>query len=207
MDRDNVWSQDSLSLLDVGCATGEFIYYLRTQFPYYKYWGLDYEQRVLDRARTIEELEDVTFVQGSAETFQLGTFDIITRLGVLGLFEDFSISFQNLIEHTKKGGRILIQADFNDDAIDVRVHWRGSHPENQPWITNGHNIYSRKSVSDFLTGRVANFEFIPFEMPFDVEKSQDNPLRGWTIETASGRRMIVNGLCMIFKETILKIEV
>ena len=43
--------EDGLCMLDVGCATGELIYYLETQFPDVNYYGIDVSDDMLNLAK------------------------------------------------------------------------------------------------------------------------------------------------------------
>ena len=201
-----------LSVLDVGCATGELIYYLKTQYPQFAFLGLDHDQLLLDKAQAMGFLNDESWVKGDAEAFNLDRkFDIITCMGVLGLFEDVRICLRNLIKHAQPGGTILIQAPINDDPFDVRIQYRENYPENTAWTVNGWNINARQSIAHFLNteaaDEVSSFDFLPFEMPIDLEKREEQPVRSWTIKTAEGSRILVNGICLVIKDTVLKIDI
>jgi len=211
IDVDDLPLRAPLSLLDVGCATGELIYYLKTQYPTMEFVGLDHDDELLDKARTVPALQDATWIQGDAEAFEMDRkLDIITCLGTITLFEDFRISLRNFIKHLNPGGRILIQALFNDAPIDVRVQFRENYPENENWTINGYNINSRNSVAHFLNtefgNEVSKFDFVPFHMPVDLERREEQPVRAYTVRTADGPRMMVNGICLVLKETILTVD-
>lgn len=49
-------------VLDIGCATGDFIYFFDLIYPNSKKYGIDIMEELLDKAK--EEVKDVTFLQG-----------------------------------------------------------------------------------------------------------------------------------------------
>ncbi|MBI2495393.1 MAG: class I SAM-dependent methyltransferase [Candidatus Omnitrophica bacterium] len=52
----------SLQLLEVGCATGEFYRYLRSRYPYTRYYGLDVSGPAIARAK--QKYAEGTFIMG-----------------------------------------------------------------------------------------------------------------------------------------------
>jgi ubiquinone/menaquinone biosynthesis C-methylase UbiE len=67
---------DSRTLLDVGCGTGQHLFYLQDM---YQIMGLDLDAGLLEIAR--DRLPSVTFHEGNMQDFDLAqTFDVITCL-------------------------------------------------------------------------------------------------------------------------------
>ena len=91
-------SQDNKVFLDAGCATGELIWYGKSQFPQSAFTGLDVSPEMIKSAR--RKLTDCKFFVGSvldSNIFETETFDAITCSGVLSIFDDQKTPIQNMI--------------------------------------------------------------------------------------------------------------
>ena len=53
---------------------------------------------------------------------------------------------------------------------------------NSKTFKKGWNIFSKKSIGDFLVKKkkVKDFKFYKFEMQSDIKKNKKNPIRSWT---------------------------
>lgn len=199
------------SLLDVGCATGELLHHFRQRFPEFRLAGLDNAHNLLTQARSVPGLAGVRLEHGDALTFScdsfgFGPFDFVVCSGVLSIFDDFVPLMENLIRNVRPGGTIFVVSMFNDDDIDVRIRYRDNRHDPERW-QGGFEVHSTATCERWLRGRVASLRFIPFEMPFDVQKRETFPHRAWSLATADGRRLMINGLCLICYEQILEVVV
>lgn len=191
--------------LDVGCATGEMIYYLLQRFPNAIFTGIDNQTQLLSQAKKKKELMNTTFIDADALTYRGELQDIVTCFGVLGIFDQFEPLLTNLVSNTKPGGRIYIHGLFNDVDIDVRVYYK-DHQNGIDW-NRGFNIFSSIQLSKWLESRVASWRFIPFELEVDIPRRNDTPHRAYTAKLEDGKRITINGLCLMLPEMILEITV
>ena len=53
------------NIIDIGCATGELIYYLKKKFKNANFYGLDVHPKLLDYAKKDPDLSDVDFSVGN----------------------------------------------------------------------------------------------------------------------------------------------
>ena len=105
---------DTASILDVGCAAGEQIYYLQKQFPNATFHGLDISVPLIDQA--CERNPKSQFFVGSAldaSSFKQAQFDLVYSSGTLSIFDDPVPFLENLLFWTKNEGVILIFSLFN----------------------------------------------------------------------------------------------
>ncbi len=73
------WSK--VSVLDVGCATGEFYTYLKARYPDVKYEGIDFSVKMLEAAR--RKFPDTSFIQADFMTEKFKkTYDYVVASGV-----------------------------------------------------------------------------------------------------------------------------
>lgn len=191
--------------LDIGCATGELIFFLKQRFPGMQFSGVDNQPDLLARARTEASIGDVAFVEADAIGYRGEPQDFVACFGMLGIFDQFEPLLESLLANTRKGGRIFVQALLNDVDIDVRVYYRDHH-NNKDW-NRGYNVFSMKQISCWLESRVASWRFLPFRIDVDIPRRPDLPHRAYTRRLEDGQRITTNGLCMLLPETLLEITV
>ena len=134
----------NLSILDIGCATGDFVFYLSKTFPQAKLVGIDVMQDLLERAKN--EVPDVTFIRSdisNKKSLPVDKFDAVFMLGVHTIFDDLFPVFDNAISLLKDQGRLYVFSFFNDSDIDTLVKVRTSST-NTAW-QSGWNLFSKKS--------------------------------------------------------------
>ncbi len=181
-------------LLDVGGASGDFVYYIGKRFPDSACTCIEYDSELVALGQ--ERVPACRYIQGDAndmKEFSDRSFDFVTMTGVHSIFDDFRPSLAESIRVTRDGGRCIITGLFNDYPIDALIYWHYAGDENG--LRRGYNFISTQTVSTFLESqdRVAAFRFEPFRIPFDLEKP-DDPIRSWTEPGADGERVIINGI-------------
>jgi len=185
------------SLLDVGGATGEFVYYLHKRFPDLKVSCLEYDSKLVSRGR--ERLPTCNFVTGDAnnmDEFSNNQFNIVTMIGTMSIFNNFEPSLSECIRTAKPQGIIYVVGQFNDFPVDALIQWRYSNSTG-PYNT-GYNLFSKETISAFLTQeeKVTSWDFEKFSLPFDLKKQED-PIRTWTELNNQGERIFRNGIMEI----------
>ena len=194
-------------ICDFGCAAGEFLFYLNKKKPENEYTGIDIRQDLLKKAK--QYIPDATFKRGSVLNKRINKknfFDISFLIGVHPIFDDFEKCFSNLIYWTKPKGEIYICDMFNPDPIDVIIKYRLSENQKKNTFESGWNIFSKKSVTNFLkkNKKVKSYRFEEFIMPFHLKRQKD-PVRSWTVDM-NKKKVMVNGLSIIQPQTLLKIK-
>ncbi len=193
------------SILDVGCARGEFLYYLKKKNMRFKEMvGVDYSHSLINNARNFEGLRGVKFYCKLAEAFNLNKqFDFITAISILSFFDDPKTTLGNLKKHLKNNGILYVVGIFNDYDVDVLIKYRNNKYSNE--FESGMNNYSLKTITKIL--RRLNMRLVScskFKLPFKLKK-QKNPIRSWTLETPDGRKF-VTGAGIIYDMYILGIR-
>lgn len=187
------WRADT-RLLDVGCATGELITYLRDRFPDFRLSGMDISPPMIEVARSRNP--EAEFHCGNvevADSYPPKTADIVLMSGVLDIFDEARPAISNLVQWTAPGGRVIILDITNDEPVDVIVRHRRVGERAGPWEL-GWNIFSKAGLELILRGlpRVKAWRFAPFGMPFALPKRED-PMRTWTMATEHNPFQLVNG--------------
>ena len=199
--------QKGSRICDVGCAAGEFLYYLVEQFPMAQFYGYDIVEDLLVKARG--KVPRAVFEHGSVLDRNLlegESFDVIFLLGVHQIFDEFETCIGNVLSWLRKGGRAYIIGLFNPFPIDVWVKYRLVDDPDRLHREPGWNMFSKESVSRFLAGQDVKFNFHPFEMPFDLLPSEGDLVRTWTFANGDGQRLLTNGLSILCNIEILEIE-
>ena len=184
--------EDELCMLDVGCATGELVYYLEKQFPNVSYYGIDVSDDMLNLAKRkigFAKLNNQSILE--LPLWVDMQFDVIVCLGVVGIFDEIEVTLSNLISSLKDGGRLLLSEQFNDDSVDVIMRYRRVDSDDNDW-ESGWNIFSMKTIEDIAKRYDKKVKWHEFRMPFGIEKG-DDPMRTWTIETEANRHQLILG--------------
>jgi len=195
--------QHHLSILDIGCATGDLLFYLSKTFPQARLVGIDVMPELLERAKN--EVPDVTFIRSdilNKKSLPVDKFDVIFMVGIHTIFDDVFQVFDNAISLLKDKGRLYVFSFFNDSDIDTLVKVRPSST-NTSWQL-GWNLFSKKSIKDYIKNKGMSCKFIDWEMPIDVPKSHD-PLRSWTFKDIQGKRLVINGTGILHTYSLLEI--
>ncbi len=190
------------TLCDVGCAAGDFLYYMQQENGQRDgLTGIDSFDELLNTAR--ERVPECRFLKGdiwSGEGLPTDKFDVVCMSGVLSLFDDFKKPFEHLIKMTKPGGKILVFNPFNSRGCHVEHHYK----------INGELgrivICSHQEIGQWLKERGFMYEFIPFQIKSKLEENHENPLRTFTVPLKNGTNGIVNGVGIWFEQYLLKID-
>lgn len=201
----NIISKDykNPSILDVGCARGEFLYYLKNNIKYDNLCGVDYSPQLIEAAQSFKGLKNVHFHVGSADDFNLNRkFDVIVMSGVLSYFDDIELTLKKLKDHLNLNGKIFILGFFNPQDVDVLIQYR-----NNKYFTtfeSGWNYHSFATVTKVLNKlSMSVIEKYDFNLSFNLLQQED-PCRAWHIETQNGKKFI-NGLGLIYDIQVLEI--
>ena len=198
------------ALLDVGCATGEFLYYSKKILPTFaKFAGLDPSPDMIKHAKT--HVSGVDFFVGSAvddSIFSKREYNVVTCIGVMSIFDDFESPLRNLLSCVKENGLILITGPFNDDPIDIITRYRRADSPQKGWEL-GWNIFSKNSIEKMLqkSGYQLRWVWRPFRLPFALKKRPHDPMRTWTISANENPHQLVNGACQLLNMQTLSIQV
>ena len=193
---------------DVGCAAGEYLYYLTKTFPSVTFRGYDLLPALVEKARI--KVPQTSFFVGSVNDPSLmpsNSADACFLIGVHSIFEEFEPTFSNLISWVKPGGRCYIFGIFNAYPVDVYIKYRASERSGKGPFEAGWNMFSMKSITRFLDQHpaVSGHTFHKFTISVDLQPNPADPVRSWTFKNAESHRLITNGLSIIQQQYALEI--
>jgi len=203
------------TLLDIGSASGDFLFQLLKNNLNIKTVGIDKSSALIQLAKKrlnkrsnpkFHRLDILSTRDRPLLSRLLKTrAEFITILGTLHTFYDFAPILQPLISNpsTKK---ILIHSPFNPDPVNVRVFHQDLSSLYKTY-QSGYNIFSQAAISEFLNSRqVCNFKFIPFVMEKTLIKNPNHPMFNYHLIDKTGKKWLTNGAGLIFQEYILTIN-
>ena len=185
--------------LDIGCATGELIGYLATEFPAWSFVGIDlFEPLIEDARRFVPAAEFLVSDLLQLDAAYDGTFDVIFAVGVISLFEDEDAErfWDKVHALLRPGGTIIILGPLNEFGIDMMLRHRKWIDGKRGEWERGWSIPSRQSVEQSIAARFAGYEVTPYEQQLDLPPRKD-PIRTWTVPYAGKTRQLTNGLKLL----------
>lgn len=199
--------QSSVNLIDIGCACGDFPGFL-SKASGLSVCGMDSLPLLISQASI--RYPGIQFIEGSIEdktALPDNSYEIITVLGVLSIFDDLTSICMNLSKWIKIGGTIYVHGMFNPDPIDVFIRYKHAiYGQPGGLLESGWNIISQHSFEKlFLENGAQRVVFHKFNLEIDLAK-QNDPVRSWTEPLANGSKQIVNGLCLNQPQYIAEIS-
>jgi SAM-dependent methyltransferase len=192
-----VTGDGAVSLLDIGCSTGNLLHHLREALPGLDLWGGDIVGPAIEQCKVNPNLSGIRFEEMDLMTLgrsQVGRFDVIVANAVLYVFNDgeFARALSNLSEALKPGGWFIAFDLYHPFEQNVSLLERSRlHPE-------GHQLHFRP-YSEVQAALEANqfgaIRFTPFAIPIDLPKPDDPAdIRSYTVGTSRRERLIFRGV-------------
>ena len=120
-------------------------------------------------------------------------FDVCIMDGVHTIFDEVENWVMNLIQLTKKTGKIYIFGSFNDRDYDVIT--RVKHVDSNEWEKGWNRISITTVINEFK-----KYNYLTavekFEIGIDIDEDSSDPRRNWTMPV-DGNRLTRNGLELI----------
>jgi SAM-dependent methyltransferase len=201
------YGQGPLSLIDVGCASGAFLYYARQNLNLVRGVGTEVSDAHLEQAQ--RDVPGCKFILDSILTPQHpfgAEFDVCTCLGVVSIFDEIDIALANLLSLVKPGGMLCVFDLFNDYPIDMIMRYRIALDTGYTEWRAAFNVRSCVTYERIIVNpdRNAEVKWVNFEMPFAILQQPD-PLRAWTIRTEYKPHQLVVGTGQMLNFKILQV--
>ena len=183
-------------ILDVGCSTGDFLWFLKENLPNAELIGIDVDEELLERAR--KEVTGVEFIRANIIEDKLDQrFDLVFMLGVHSIFDKIEQWLDPMVDLLKesKDSVIYVFGFFNPEDLDVLIRSRPSSTEGA-WEA-GWNLYSRKSVLDYCGQEGWKCSFREFQIGIDIPKNESDPLRSYTVMMENDKRLVMKGMQLV----------
>lgn len=191
---------EKVSLLDIGCSTGNLLFHLKRALPALELTGGDLAPGAIKQCWADPRLTDIHFEVMDILDLPSSRFDIVVGNAVTYFFDpdQYELAVSSIARALKQDGYFLSFEFLHPFLQNLHIVEKSrSHPD-------GLDIYFRpySEVEPLLHrhgfGKVA---FHPFSIPIDLEKGStytDNKtgfedLNSYTVKAESGERMLFRG--------------
>lgn len=204
---DEISKYNFQTIADIGCATGAFPNYLKNRFQHAEVIGIEYLDSLLTKAR--KDFPHLNFIKGDVlDTNSVPKkFDVITMLGVLGIFDNYKTVLDNVIQWLNPHGILVMQNLVSDYDIDVFIKYKPSSVDyEEDELESGWNIISYKSLEAAAKANNSQLVFSKdFYLATKLEKKKD-VMRSWTELNPLGKNDIFNALHIRQPQKIVVIQ-
>jgi trans-aconitate methyltransferase len=183
-------------ILDVGCANGEFLSYLKNAYPGSSLTGVDVFPELIEKSKKVVPEADIVLAGvPNLKKILKNKYDLVFGIGLLGIFDDPGYVLEDLLSMTNKGGSLILLSNFNEHPVDVKIDFRKKTGGAWSDWQKGWNIFSVDSMEELLKDKVQSLKFIDFEAPFEIQPNPEDPIRSWTRDV-NGKLELTNGICL-----------
>ena len=201
--KKNLKKKDKQKLLDIGCATGEFVYFINSKFKNIDITGLDILPSLLKKAQI--KNPGMKFLKKNIDSkkfFLKNKYDIITMNGVLSIFDNFERTLNNILKMMHENSCLFIHGHFNPYDYDVFVKYSDNKIPNL--LQSGWNIFSLESIKKYCKKKKLKISIYPFNIKINLSSVKNDPVRTWTINVKK-KKFFTNGLNLLLSKYFLVI--
>lgn len=194
----------NIQYLDVGCATGELIYFVSKNFKNIKITGLDVMVDLLKKAKKYNPNSIFYKKNINSKKFNLEKkYDLITMTGVISIFDNFETSLNNLRKMMNKDSILIVHGHFNPYPYDVLVKYTEKDKKNI--LQSGWNIFSISSLKKYCRDKKLSISVLPFFIKKRLFQNKKDLIRTWTINYKN-KNYFTNGLNLFLSKYFLIIK-
>lgn len=192
--KDELARSASLSLVDIGCGSGNLLFHIKNQFATLALTGGDTYSDVIEGCRKNSDLEDITFeVMDLLKLNQASRFDGIIVNAVLFLFNatEFDLAVSNIACALKPGGWFF--------AYDFATHYQQDLTILEKSVTHPDGMTLHFRPAELITEIMQKHGFTkivlsPFQIPIDLAPpGRPEDISSRTVMTDVGERLIFRG--------------
>ena len=195
-------SKKNYKVIDIGCANGELLYFLKKYNKNFNLTGVDIRQDLLNKAKN-NLPQDIILkkIDFNSKIKFFEKFDIIICSGVIGIFDDLKVFFNNINKIKKKNTKFYFFGAYNDYPYDIKTKYVDINKKKKI-LQSGWNLWSIKTLKKYF-GR-KKFKTHYFNMSFDFKKNKNDLIRSWTIKIGN-KRHSTNGLMLLLNQKWLEV--
>lgn len=199
------------NVVDIGCANGEFLYYLKKNFPNWNLTGYDFTEEFIATGNSFSGLKDVNLkVADLFELKEYNKYDMVFCMGTFQIFKEASKPLDKLIKLCKDNGMLFIEGMFNQYNVDVIVEFCDNSKSELEGIWrsdfNQHSYYQIKKCLDKRRD-IKKYELEELEVNVEIPYNPNNPSTyAWSFRDEEGNNILIDGKKMIRNSTLLTIK-
>jgi ubiquinone/menaquinone biosynthesis C-methylase UbiE len=184
-----------LSLIDIGCSTGNFLFHLRRCLPNIKYSGADVFPSIIEFCRSDSRLDGIEFCQLDVRNMPQTqpSYDMIVVNAVLHRFDKCTLRkcIKGLYHLLKPKGTLFLFEFFHEFDQEVEIiEQQSTHPEGARL-----HFWSYRTIEEMLEQHgFSEVEFHPFKIDIDLPKPKNpNDTSTYTLKTDAQERLQLRG--------------
>lgn len=140
----------NLTVVDLGCGTGELTRHLADTLPNSTVTGIDNSPQMLDAARAASFASPYLHFEQGDQSHLTGEWDLIFSNAALHWSENHSELIPRLYERLAPGGQIAVQVPSNHNHISHQIYRETASEEMFKFILNGFQRYAPVlSIDDY----------------------------------------------------------
>lgn len=187
-------SKNFKSVLDIGCASGDFINLLK--IPNIKCYGIDVSNDLITIAKSqntdkkkqffcLDILNDKVEIQNP--------IDLVTCFGTIGTIENFELCIKKIIE--LKPRLVMFNDLINENGLDIVCGYKRHFNDNFNYAYNIRCFETWKEVVKMYPGYSVDFQ--PYKMSTNLKKT-DDPIRNFH-SNVDNEQVQRNGLDLLLR--------
>ena len=191
---------EKVSLLDIGCSTGNLLFHMKKAFPALNLTGGDLAPGAIKQCEADPRLQGIDFKVMDILKLPSQRFDVVVGNAVTYFFNpsQYGKAIASIARALKPNGHFVSYEFFHPFQQNIHIVEKSrSHPD-------GINIYFRpySDVQPLLKAHgFGKVEFNPFSIPIDLikgatytnNKSGFEDLNSYTVKNESGERLLFRG--------------
>jgi 2-polyprenyl-3-methyl-5-hydroxy-6-metoxy-1,4-benzoquinol methylase len=189
---------DVKSILDIGCASGDFFYFLGGIVE--KKVGIDISEVLISHAKLRAPDSEFRAIDVLEFFKEKERFDAVFMAGTLNSFMEYRHLLKSLIDSTSPK-LIIIQSPFNINPIDTRVMHVDAYSHNVEFQC-AYCLHSIDKLVSYLEELGATVVSQKYQMQGVLTRDQTNPMRNYHVNI-DGEKCLTNGASIIIREFII----
>jgi len=191
-------NKKNFSLIDLGSASGDFIYFLNENRKNKDnfFYGIEKENYLINLSKIKKKkIKNIFFIKKdfSKKKFSLKKkFDYVTCLGTINLFDNIKDIIKTMFRLCKKNGKIFIYDIFNDDPINLRSSVNFELENDKKWHTQ-FNCFSKIYIKNLCKKINSKSKLTFYKMDFKgvyVKKNKYPKLNSFTKKIGNNNTFI-----------------
>jgi len=197
-------------VLDIGCASGDFAYYLPKKI---NYLGLDINTKLISKARknnkknilkkfkkiNLFDCDNFTFLKIKKKN-SLKNFDLITLFGTLTSFSNAKTVIKRLLSLKPKF--LLLHSHFNE-KINSSIKF--AYVNNKKVIKGEIHLISKDFLIKMLSPKY-QIKFKKYELKNKLKKNDKDLIRNYHIDFKNNKNLTTNDIGVLYHEYLVYIQ-
>ena len=194
-------------ILDIGCASGHFFYYLPKKI---NGLGVDISAPLIRAAKKSNSNKNINFKKLNLfldnkkklnfiiKKNKLMRYDLITMLGTISTFPNYKDVIKVLSKLKPK--EIILQTPLNPENFDVTI----SHKKDiggKEMVA--YHIFALKNLENVLRSYNYRVKVIKYSIKKNLKKNKKDPIRNYHLHLKNGKKILTNGICCLLQEFII----